>query len=148
MSQCMALKRLKGLRLKAVRQLYPSTVIPRMDYAASVWYRPDSAGNIIIRGMLDSVQRLGARSIISAFRTVSTSVLETEAGLLPTDTRLRIKLLKHVANLHTLPPPHPFWACQARAQQQGDGYTLPLATLLRTYAEELGVDEGQDLEKI
>lgn len=33
--QCLAIKRLKGVRLRAIRQLYNAIVVPIIDYAAS-----------------------------------------------------------------------------------------------------------------
>jgi hypothetical protein len=146
MKQCMTLRRLKGLRPRQMRQLYMATIVPKMDYAASAWYRPNERGCVGIRRMLDSVQRLGAKMVVSAFRTVSTAVLEAEAGLLPTDTRLKRRLLSHTINLHTLPGSHPFWNCKTRAQRQGVKYTSPLALLLQEFAKEIGTD-GQ-LEKL
>jgi hypothetical protein len=38
--QCLAIRRLRGVRPKQVRQLYNATVVPIMDYGASVWYGP------------------------------------------------------------------------------------------------------------
>jgi hypothetical protein len=34
--ECMALKRLRRLHLRATHQLYMATVVPKMDYVASV----------------------------------------------------------------------------------------------------------------
>ncbi len=38
--RCLAIKRLRGIKPKAMRQLYSTAVTSITDYAASVWYKP------------------------------------------------------------------------------------------------------------
>jgi len=147
MKECMALKRLRGLHPRAMRQLYMAVVVPKMDYAVSVWRRQDETGSVGPRGLLDPVQRLAAKAVVSAFRTVSTAVLEAEAGLLPTDTRLKLKLLKHTVNLHTLPDLYPLLGLQNPSTTTKWQVKSPLGTLLEVSAEEIGRDT-QQLETI
>lgn len=109
MKQALALNRLKGLRPRAARQLYLATVTPWMDYAPSIWYRPNQQGSVWIAKQFDRVQRSGCRAILGAFRTVALTILEAEAGVDPTHTCLQKALLRHLAQLYTLPQEHPLW---------------------------------------
>ena len=88
-TQYLAVKRMKGLPPRAVRQLYTATVTAITDYVASIWYRPQIKGIIKAKKDLDVIQRLGAQAIIGAFRTVSLLILEAEADLMLTELRLR-----------------------------------------------------------
>jgi len=50
--QCLAIKRLRGVWPKQVRQLYNATVTPSMDYRASAWYGPGKWGTLsLLRNM-------------------------------------------------------------------------------------------------
>ena len=66
-TQYLAVKRIKGLSPRAVRQLYTATVTAITDYAVSTWYRPQIKGIIKAKKDLDVIQRLGAQAIIGAF---------------------------------------------------------------------------------
>lgn len=142
-TQCLAIKRLKGLAPRVTRQLYTSTVTSITDYAASTWYRPKLQPASRFKRILDAIQRLGAQAITGAFKTVSLSILEAEAGLTPTDFRLRKRVLNHWASMHTLPDNHPFWRCQERLHHQGSRYPSPFTSFSQEYQ---GI--GQNLERI
>ena len=70
-SRCLAIKRLRGIKQKAMRQLYRTAVTSIADYAASTWYKPKAS-----YPLLDQVQRLGVQAITKAFRSVSLPILE------------------------------------------------------------------------
>jgi hypothetical protein len=82
----LALHRLKGLWLKAVRQLAQSAVLPIADYASSIWY-PIATHDM--KQLLLQAQRVTAQAIIRGFRTVALSIAEVEAGLLSIEERLQ-----------------------------------------------------------
>ena len=58
---------------------------------------------------LSRIQRMGAQAVIGAFRTVSTAVLQDEAGLELVENRLARKTAKHTLDVRSLPHTHPLW---------------------------------------
>lgn len=50
----LAIKQIRGIKLKAMYQLYSTIVISISDYAVSTWYKPKTS-----YPLLDQVQRLG-----------------------------------------------------------------------------------------
>jgi hypothetical protein len=58
--QCLAIKRLRGVRPKQVRQLYNAKVTPIMDYYASAWYGLGKWGTFSLLRNMEKVQRIGA----------------------------------------------------------------------------------------
>lgn len=126
-----------------MRQLYSTAVTSITDYAASVWYKPH-----ISYPLLNQVQRLGGQAITKAFWSVSLPIIEAEARLYPVELRLRLRALKHVVNLHTLPKPHLFWKCRNRAVKQKKHFVSHLARLLQEFGPELDKDHQQQIETI
>jgi ribonuclease HI len=88
MYACITLQRIKGLRPNQARQVYRSCVVPIMDYAASTWYGTSKKGTKTLLRPLIKTQRLGARLILRAWKAVALPVLEAEASLEDTTTRL------------------------------------------------------------
>jgi hypothetical protein len=82
----LALRRLKGLQPKTVKQLVMSAVLPVADYASLIWY-PIATQDM--KWLLQQPQRITAQAVIRGFRTVALSVAEVEAGLVPLEQRLR-----------------------------------------------------------
>jgi hypothetical protein len=72
--QCLAIKRLRGVRPKQVRQLYNATVTPIMDYCASAWYGAGKWGTLTLLRNMEKVQRIGAQAIILSFRATALTV--------------------------------------------------------------------------
>lgn len=104
--QAVALGSLQGLRPQAMRQLYLSTVVTRMDYAAAAWYKVQDK-NQYLHYAFDTVQRVGSKVITGAYKTAAGATVEAEAGLLPTAIRLQQNVMQFTVNLHTLPSNHP-----------------------------------------
>lgn len=102
-SRCLAIKRLRGIKPKAMRQLYRTAVTSISEYAASTWYKPKTS-----YPLFDQVQRLGGQAITKAFCSASLPILEAEARIYQVEIRLRLRVLKHIVNLHTTPHSHPF----------------------------------------
>ncbi len=113
LSQFLAFKRLCGIKPKAIRQLYSTTVTSISDYATSTWYKPKTSYLLF-----DQVQRLGGQAITKAFRSASLPILEAEARIYPMEIRFCIRVLKHIVNLHTIPHSYPFWKYRYRAAKQ------------------------------
>jgi hypothetical protein len=61
----------------------------------------ENEGTIKLVKTLEKPQRLGARGILRAWKAVSLPVLEAEAHLDDTKTRLNKKVAKHVAKICT-----------------------------------------------
>jgi hypothetical protein len=85
MKQAVALGLIQVLRPVAMRQLYLSTAVSKMGYAAVVWYKVQDK-NQCLRHAFDAVQRIGSKVITGAYKTAAGATIEAEAGLLPTGT--------------------------------------------------------------
>lgn len=71
--QCLAIKRLNGIKPKAICQLYSTAVTSITDYATTIWYKPN-----ILYPLLNQVQQLEGQAITQAFWSVSLSILEAK----------------------------------------------------------------------
>jgi len=111
-------KATKGLPMRLTRQLYQAIAIPKMLYAANIWFKPiyqhDSntrqRGSIGIAKKLTSVQRSAAIAITGAMRTTATDILEAHANLLPVPLLLQITCHRAIVRLTTHPSTHPLHA--------------------------------------
>ena len=124
--KCLAIRRLRGVRPKQMRQLYRTAIAPTADYAASTWFARGRRGLQDHIARLNRIQRMGAQAIIGAFRTVSTAVLQDEAGLEPVERRLARKVAKHTLDVRSLPQTHPLWTIMNGMQGRGDRHKSPL----------------------
>ena len=124
--KCLAIRRLRGIRPKQMRQLYRAVVAPTVDYAASAWFARGRWGTQDHITRLNRVQRLGAQAIIGAFRMVSTAVLQDEAGLEPVESRLAWRTARHTLDARSLPRTHPLWAIMNTMQARPDRHKSPL----------------------
>jgi hypothetical protein len=68
---CLSLQAIKGTRPAQMRQLFRSCVLPVTDYTASAWYGPGKPGVIRLAHALEKVQRVGAKTILRAWKAVS-----------------------------------------------------------------------------
>ncbi|GAA5920151.1 hypothetical protein JCM6882_005607 [Rhodosporidiobolus microsporus] len=71
-----------GLSPKWVRRLVEAVVLPRLLWAAAVWYDPKKE----VSRSLTAVQRAAARLVTGGYRTTSLNALEVEANLPPPST--------------------------------------------------------------
>jgi exonuclease III len=74
-----------GASFKMARLVYSSVVRPAITFGASVWYTPqgiETARKVIDR-KLEILQNRSLRTILGAYRAVSTRVLEKEAAIPP-----------------------------------------------------------------
>jgi len=107
---CLALGPLRGIRPKQMRQLHRAVVNTTIDDPASTWYARGRLGVTGHISRLERIQRMGAQAINGAFRTVSSDVLQDEAGLEAVETRLARKTAKHTLEMIALPEQHPLCA--------------------------------------
>jgi hypothetical protein len=77
----MELRRLRGLSLLIVQQLFTSTVTSVVDYASNIWIHAFKDRAI---GPINRVQRVGAQAIIGIFLIVAISMVEVEAYIATT----------------------------------------------------------------
>ncbi|CAG7855244.1 SubName: Full=Uncharacterized protein {ECO:0000313/EMBL:CCA77710.1}; Flags: Fragment [Serendipita indica DSM 11827] len=104
-----------GLPIRSGRQLFNSVAIPRITYAADIWYtplytKPDSArrmGSVAITKKLQAVQRRAAIGITGAIRTTAGDTLDAHLNMLPIEETLRLTCQKAAARLASLPATHP-----------------------------------------
>jgi ribonuclease HI len=96
-----------GASFQHLRRLFSSVVTTRTDYAAVIWHRPEDRGAAPSMGQiskLEKVQRMTMKAITGCFRTTSTAALEMETDLIPTDLRLKQKVLIAATRMLTAPP--------------------------------------------
>jgi tubulin alpha len=89
-----------------------------LDYAASIWHRPEDIRSPTIQQQAKflTVQRQIMKTMLGCFSTTSTDALQNETSFLSPRLRLREKILKSVTRMLTLPPQHPLhqWIQRAR----------------------------------
>jgi ribonuclease HI len=116
-----------GISAKLMRQLYIAVAIPRMTYAADVWYIPPykatvtskrRQGSVTFTDKLRSIQRQALITILGAMRTTAGDALEAHAFVLPIHL-LFLKVCHRAAvRLATLPSSHPLHSFVRRASQR------------------------------
>lgn len=124
--KCLAIGRLRGIRPKQVRQLYQTVINATTDYAASTWYARDRPGVREHVARLGRVQRMGAQAVIGAFRTVSSAVLQDEAGLEAVESRLTRKTAEHALRVRALPHDHPLFRIMNGMERRSSRHKSPL----------------------
>lgn len=105
----------KGLPLRLMRQLYMAVAIPKLLYAADLWFSPvyREGSNVLQRGSvgvvkrLSTVQRLAAVAITGALRTTATDIMEAHANLLPIPLLLQDTCYRAALRIAALPNTHP-----------------------------------------
>lgn len=117
----LALKRLRNLRPETARQLYNSIVTPVTDYASVIW-APNTS--ISVLNQLDKVQRIVCQAIVGAFKTVSLTVAESEATLIPSRSRLLKQQLSSWIKSHSKPAHHRFWLIKRTISLNSKRYML------------------------
>jgi hypothetical protein len=122
MGRCMALRKIRGVRPAQMRQMYIVAVVPTTDYAASTWYAPSCIGVKRHVVALERVQRLAARLILRAYKSVAMLVLQSEAKLQSVSDRLHERVLNHMTKLCSLAPDHPLQRCTSWFLLQGPAF--------------------------
>ena len=97
-----------GLRPKEMRQLYISTVIPKMLYAASTWYIPEGGNGYKLRKdtairQLSRIQQRALCLIGGAFRTTTKAALEAELYVEPIEQRLNRTVMATAMRIYGSP---------------------------------------------
>ncbi|EJP60699.1 reverse transcriptase [Beauveria bassiana ARSEF 2860] len=124
----MELKRLRGLSAATARQLFTSTVVPLVDYAASVWMH---AYQDKLVGPINRVQKAGAQAIVGTFLTVASAVAEAEANLVSVGERLWKRVIKMWLAIHSLPDTNPLRRVTSRMRKSYAAFRSPLYQVTR-----------------
>ncbi|GIZ44655.1 hypothetical protein CKM354_000785200 [Cercospora kikuchii] len=140
--RCLAMGRLRGIRPRQVRQMYQVAVTATTDYAASTWYAEGRRGTQEHVARLGRVQRMGAQAVIGAFRTVSSAVLQDEAGLEPVAMRLAKRVAKHALEVRALPRGHPLCTIMNGMERRSNRHASPLFETWSRYHKALQGTKG------
>ena len=106
-----------GMKMNEARKLYNAVAVPKITYAADLWYRtkksphsnrkPTGFGPANLTKRLESIQRQAAISITGGLRTSPGDALIVHANLVPIEAQLKEICLKTYARLSTRPTTHP-----------------------------------------
>jgi ribonuclease HI len=98
----------RGLSPAAFRQLYQACVTSIADYGSILWWK----GQASLKSKLQSLQNLGLRKILGAFKTSPIMTMEIDAALPPIEVRLNNSIRQYAFRLAKLAPSHPvnLWA--------------------------------------
>lgn len=113
----------KGIPLQLMRQLYQAIAVPKMLYAADLWFSPVyregtdklQRGSVGVAKHISSVQRIAALAITGALRSTATDILEAHANLLPATLLLQNACYRATIRLTTHPKTHPLYHPLRRA---------------------------------
>jgi hypothetical protein len=133
----------KGIPLRLMRQLYQAIAIPKMLYAADLWFSPVyregtdelQRGSVGVAKRISSVQRIAALAITGALRSTATDILEAHANLLPATLLLQNACYRATIRLTTHPKTHPLYHPLRRAASKYvSSHHSSLHKLTRRYA--------------
>jgi hypothetical protein len=140
--KCTALRKIRGVRPAQMRQMYIAAVVPTTDYAASTWYAPSRIGVKRHVVALERVQRLAARLILRAYKSVAILVLQSEAKLQSVSERLHECVSNHMTKLCSLTPDHPLQRCISWFPLQGSAFPSPLRAVYEKYETQREPEKG------
>jgi hypothetical protein len=103
-----------GLSSPLLRRLYRAVAIPKITYAADVWFTPihlppgakRRLGSVGAANRLTRVQRQAAIAITGCFRTTATDYAEAHANLMPIDLVLKDLCLRAITRMVSLSDEH------------------------------------------
>ena len=119
-----------------------TAVVPTTDYAASTWYAPSRIGVERHVVALERVQRLAARLILRAFKSVAMLVLQSEVKLQSVSDRLHERVSHHLTKLCSLALDHPLQRCVSWFPLQGSAFPSPLRAVYEKYEAQLEPETG------
>ena len=134
---CHYLASVKALRPRQMRQLYQAVVTTQIDYAGSTWFATNKRGTLAGTNMLQTVDKLGACRVTSAFRTVSYTAVTDEAAITPTRERLEYKVAAAAVRVASMPTTHPLGSRWQHLASSGGHHVSPLAATLQHHKQGL-----------
>ncbi|QRW04674.1 Reverse transcriptase from transposon X-element protein [Ceratobasidium sp. AG-Ba] len=104
-----------GLKPEAARRLHQAVFLPKVTYAADVWWEHVRRNETDTRDLgasgftkrLQSIQRISALNITGALRTSPTDALDAHAGILPIKLELQRACHRAAVRLASIPNSHP-----------------------------------------
>ena len=98
-----------------MRQLFNVVAVPKMAYAADIWYMPvskwqgriQSSGSVGVTSKLASLQRMATLAITGALHSTTTDMLDLHADVLPVELLLNKICHQAYLQLASLAPIHP-----------------------------------------
>ena len=131
-----------GLSAGRMRQLYVAIAIPKMSYAADVWFTlphktskssKKRTGSVKFTQKLQSAQRRAVITMLGAMRTTAGDVLNAHAHLPPPHLLFLKTLIRSATRLLSLPDSHPLYKpSQLAAKRPVKRHRSPLHTLFIT----------------
>jgi ribonuclease HI len=131
-----------GISAKAMRKLYTSIAVPKMAYAADVWYtlphKPSETakkrlGSIRFTRLMASAQRRATINMLGAMRTTAGDVLNAHAHIPPPHLLFLKSLTRSATRLLSLPENHPLHKpVQRSVKHQPKRHKSPLHQLFHT----------------
>lgn len=118
----LALSRLRALLPDTTRRLFTAMVAPVVDYGSAVWGHAPAAS----ASAFNMIQKIGAKAVIGAFKSVAREVAEAEASLIPTKQRHTRRAATIWIDMLTLPASNPL---QTRRVKETRRFKTPLLTL-------------------
>ena len=121
-----------GITPNYARRLYISVAIPKVLYAADVWYVP--LGSSSFNRKLAYLQRAGALAVTGGLRTSALDALDVGAHLLPASSLIDKWCHRALVRMATLPSDHPLSKIM-RKKTAGKlkGHKAPINDLLAKY---------------
>ncbi|QRV84548.1 Reverse transcriptase from transposon X-element protein [Ceratobasidium sp. AG-Ba] len=141
-----------GFSAHAMRRLHQCVLIPRISYAADVWFtpivrskkksanklgsgekNPRDSGLVGFARKLATVQRRSAIAITGALRTTSTMALDAHANILPIDLAMNLVCYRATVRMATLPVSNPLHRHLVKAGRYVKRHRSALHELLHTF---------------
>jgi ribonuclease HI len=136
----LALRRLRGLKPAAARQLFLATITPVTDYGAPVWV-PCSSPHVQSR--INRAMKIGAVAVTGMFKSAALAAATVEAGLETPQDRLQEQIRKNWLRLQYKPQHHVSWYLIDRLNQ-----TTRFRSPLETTAARYGLIDQGEIEPI
>jgi len=110
-------KAASGIRPMEALRLYNAVAVPRICYAADIWYKPPNKqdlgarrkGSVRLTRQLESIQRQAAIAITGAMGTTAGDIAIVHANIKPIAIQLGETILKSYARYTTRPTNHPLY---------------------------------------
>jgi hypothetical protein len=124
-----------GLPHSYTHQLFQTVVVPRMEYALPVWYRPVTAqeharrsGTVWVAKVLGKVQQQACKLITGSLRTTASDTQNYHANIAPIHLRLNCSVYNATARLAALPASNPVCGTFARCRHVPQFHRSPISS--------------------
>jgi len=115
--------------------------VPTKGYAAPVWYAPSCIG-VRSHLALERAERLPARLILRAYKSVAILVLQKETKLRRVSERLHEHVLNHITKLYSFTLNQPLQRYVWSFKRKGLAFLGPLSAVYEKYEGQVGLEIG------